>query len=167
MRITSILAVWFVAASLLLPMASAASITRTLSPTTVAPGGTVTVTLSVDVSGAENYYAVDDVFPAGFEVISSGVGSTEHSGHWKHVVIEGATNTDYTYTLRAPMEEGSYSFSDNSEYMFGGMTEPAAIEGQSTVTVSSMSFDMTWVALVVVAVIVAGIFLVLKQLKRI
>ena len=167
MRITSLLAVWFVAVSLLLPMASAASVTRSLSPTTVAPGGTVTVTLSVDVSGAGDFYAVDDIFPSGFEIISSGSGSTQHQGHWKHVVIEGATNTEYTYTLRAPSEEGTYSFSSDSEYMFGGMTESVAISGQDTVTVASQSFDSTWVIIVVVVVVVAGIFLVLKKLKRI
>jgi hypothetical protein len=167
MRITSLLAVWFVAVSLLLPMASAASITRSLSPTTVAPGGTVTVTLSVDVSGAADYYAVDDIFPPGFEVISSGSGSIQHQGHWKQVVIEGATNTEYTYTLKAPSEEGIYFFSSDSEYMFGGMTESVAISGQDTITVASQSFDSAWVVLVIVVVAVALIFLVLKQLKRI
>ena len=60
---------------LILPLGSAASVTRGLSSGTVSPGGTLTVTLSVDVDGEPNYYAIDEIYPSGWEVIDSEVGS--------------------------------------------------------------------------------------------
>ena len=140
----------------LLPIASAASVSRTVSPPAIAPGGTVTVTLSVDVSGAPDYYAIDEMFPSGWTVIDKGEGSIEHSGHWKYVVIENAQNTQLSYTLRAPQQEGTYQFT--GEYMFGGMQEEVAITGQSTVAVSSSTMDWTVILIALVAVVLVAFF---------
>ena len=112
-----------------------AGITRTITPVTVAPGGTITVTLSVDVEGKADYYAIDDIYPSGFTVIDKGEGSTEHTGHWKYIVIENAQNTQLSYTLQAPAKEGEYFFS--GEYMFGGVGDPVPVAGQSKVYVGS------------------------------
>jgi hypothetical protein len=163
------LAFLLVLATILIPTAGAAGITRSLSSTVIEPGGTLSVTLSVDVSGAGDYYAIDDVYPEGWEVTDSGGGSTEHAGHWKNVVIQDAQNTQYTYTLRAPSQEGTYSFS--GEYMFGGMSEPLSITGQDTVTVGSqpmgLQTDTTTMILAVVIVLVVAALVALKKLKRI
>ncbi len=147
----------------LLPCVSAASVTRTLSPASVAPGGTLAVTLYVDVSGGPDYYAIDDLYPSGWEVVDSGSGSIEHAGHWKYVIIEGAQNTQFTYTLRAPSEEGTYSFS--GEYMFGGMGSAVPITGQNTVSVASFSTDTIWILLVVVLASAAAALIILKKFR--
>ena len=123
------------ASLLIVSVGSAASVTRSFNPTNVAPGGIVEVTLTIDVSGALDYYAIDDMYPSGFSVINDGVGSTEHSGHWKYVVIEDAANTVYKYTLRAPAGTGDYRFT--GEYMFGGMQDTVNIAGTNTVYVSA------------------------------
>ena len=116
------------------PVGGTATVTRSLSSGVVPPGGTVTVTLYVDASGAE-FYAIDDVYPEGWEVTDPGVGSIQHAGHWKHVIISDATNIQYTYTMTAPTEEGSYTFS--GEYMFNGMESTVPIAGQGTIVVST------------------------------
>lgn len=154
-----------IAALFLLPMVNAASVTRTITPLTVTPGGTVTVTLSVDVSGAPDYYAIDEMYPSGFTVLDKGTGSIEHSGHWKYVIIENAQNTQFTFTLQAPQQEGSYKFT--GEYMFGGMTDEVKIAGQDTVVVSASSgADMTWLLVAFLVVIVAVVAVFLIKIKK-
>jgi len=149
---------------LLLPMVSAAGVTRILSPPVIVPGGTVTVTLSVDVSGAADYYVIDEIYPSGFTVIDSGPGSIQHSGHWKYLVIEDAQNTQLSYTLQAPSTEGEYSFS--GEYMFGGMESTVPISGQSKIYVNSSATDMTGGLLVLLVTVVAVIAIVLVKFKK-
>ncbi len=90
----------------------------------------------------------------------AGPGSTEHSGHWKHIVLENAQDTQLTYTLTAPEEPGTYNFS--GEYMFGGTESTSVISGQDTISVaSSSSMNTVWVLFIVVlmSVVVATIFL--------
>jgi hypothetical protein len=148
---------------LLIPMASAASVTRSLSSETVPPGGAVTVTLTVDVSGGADYYAVDDVYPQDWTVTNAGLGSTEHSGHWKYIEIEGAQNTQMTYQMTAPIEPGTYTFS--GEYMFGGMSGAVPIEGTSSVTVAS-STAVPQIALIAVVVVIAVVALIFLNKQR-
>jgi hypothetical protein len=145
-------------------LASAASVTRSVSPSSVPYGETMTVSLTVDVSGSAGYYAIDEMYPSGWSVIDAGSGSIEHAGHWKEVVIEGAKNTVYTYTLRAPSQDGIYTFS--GEYMFGGMEDTAPISGTETIeckanacTVygTSQSIDPILVGGIVVILILAGL----------
>jgi hypothetical protein len=151
-------------------MASAAGVTRSLSSEAVSPGGSLVVTLSVDVSGASDYYAIDEVYPSGWEVTDAGSGSTKHTGHWKYVVIENAENTQFTYTLKAPSGEGSYSFS--GEYMFGGQGSSSPITGQSSVVVSSAA-DQSQVTLlpaigigiILIAAIAAAAILFQKKFR--
>ena len=150
------------AVAFLLPIASAASVTRTLSSQSVAPGGALTVTLSVDASGGD-YYAIDEIYPAGWGVVDAGAGSVEHAGHWKYVIIEGAQDAQFTYTLMAPMAEGAYSFS--GEYMFGGMESATPMAGQSSVTVASFSMDAVWMLLLVVIAGAAAALIILKKFR--
>lgn len=145
---------------ILIPMASAAGVTRSLSSGTVPPGGSLTVTLSVDVSGAGDNYAIDETYPPGWSVKDAGSGSTEHTLHWKHLVLENAQNTQLTYTLIASEEPGTYTFS--GEYMFGGMEGTAAISGQDTVSVAP-AMDTTWLLLAAVLVVVAAALIFLKK----
>jgi len=151
-------------AMFLVPMISAAEMSRSLSSTIVAPGGTLTVSIVIDASGAE-YYVIDDVFPEGWEVIDAGVGSAEHQGHWKYVLIEGAVDTEFVYTLRAPSEEGNYSFS--GEYMFGGMESSVEITGDSSVVVAEsvpIVPDTTTIMIILVIVIAGiGAFVFMKK----
>lgn len=146
----------------IVPLASAASVTRTLSPSTVSPGGTVTVTLTVDVAGSKEFYAIDDLYPQGWEVTDAGVGSIQHTGHWKHVIISDAVNTQYTYTLRAPTEEGTYSFA-GGEYIFGGMEDTVQIAGQDTITVAPQQAGVEVLVIAVIIVIAVVAFLVMKK----
>ena len=146
----------------LIPMASADGVTRSLSSETVPPGGSLTVTLSVDISGAGNNYAIDEIYPPGWGVTDAGSGSTEHPGHWKHLVLENAQDTQLTYILAAPEEPGTYTFS--GEYMFGDMEGTAAISGQDTVSVAP-AMDTTWLLLAAVLVIAAVALIFLKKFR--
>jgi hypothetical protein len=128
-----------VSAVLLLFCASAfaGTATRSLSSASVAPGADLTVTLAVDVSGDESYYAVDELVPAGWTIKDSGSAATEHTGHLKWVVIQNAVDTSYTYTLTAPSTAGQTTISGT--VMFEGMDAEEAIGGQTSVTVSTGS----------------------------
>jgi hypothetical protein len=139
----------------ILPIISASGVIRTVSPGVAAPGENVTVTLSVDVSGGNDYYAIDEIFPPGWTVIEKGLGSTEHKGHWKYVIIESAKNAQLTYKLQAPQAEGVYSFS--GEYMFGGTTEPVPIMGQNTVAVNSSLASTSSLMFIIIAVLVVAL----------
>ena len=149
----------------LVPLGSAADVTRSLSSETVPAGGTLTVTLTVDVSGANTYYAIDDIYPAGWEVVDSGVGSIKHAGHWKHVVIEDVQDAQFIYTLSAPSEEGTYNFS--GEYMFLRMEDTVPITGQDSVSVGGHAPGGNWmipfwvIPLVIVVAVIA--FIVMKK----
>jgi hypothetical protein len=150
--------------SLLIPNALAASVSRTFSSTSVAPGGEVIVTLSVDVSGGADYYAIDEIYPTGFTVADGGIGSTQHAGHWKHVVIQDAANSQFAYRITAPATEGVYEFS--GEYMFGGMADPVPITGQSSLTVTTASFNITGIAIAGVVVLVLVLLVAMKKMPK-
>jgi hypothetical protein len=110
----------------------ALGVTRSLSSQSVSPGGALTVTLSVNVGDADNY-AIDDTYPPGWHLTDAGTGAADEQGHWKQVVIDNAQNARFTYTLRAPSEKGTYTFS--GIYMLDGMSAEAAIMDQDTVVV--------------------------------
>ena len=148
---------------LFLPLVSAASVTRSVTPSVVAPGGTATVTFTVDVSGAqEDFYAIDDMYPSGWTVTNAGEGSIEHSGHWKYIIIQEATNTMLSYTIQAPTQEGTSFFT--GEYMFGGMESAVGIHGQDTVTVSSLPIYP--IIIVTAVVILSAIVIILFKPKK-
>jgi len=96
----------------LLNLASASSVTRSFSKTTLTPGESFSVTLNVAVSGGDTYYLIDEILPSTlWTITNNGGGDTTQSGHLKWIVITGATSTSYVYTLTAPTTPGIYSFS--------------------------------------------------------
>lgn len=118
---------------LMLGSCFASEITRGLSSASVAPGGDLVVTLTVNVTGGETFYAIDELVPQGWTVKDAGSGSAEHAGHVKWVVIENAQNTTYQYTLTAPQNESTAQL--NGIYQFEGMTAEATIGGTTSVQV--------------------------------
>lgn len=117
--------------------AFASTVTRSFSATSVAANGTITVTMTVDVTGTETYYAIDETIPSGWAITSAGTGDTTQSGHIKWAYLSQtvvAPDTTYAYTVRAPATAGTYVFS--GIYMFEGMSTQTTIAGQTTVTVT-------------------------------
>ena len=108
-------------------IACASTVSRSFSSTSVEPGADLTVTLTVEVTGNESYYAIDELVPEGWIVKDSGSGSAEHQGHIKWVAIDNAENTTNTYTLTAPNQIETAIF--NGTYMFEGMGQEAEIAG--------------------------------------
>ena len=152
MKVNNALLSCALAVLFLVPLASAASVTRSFSPAIVSPGGQVTVNLDVDVTGAEDYYVIDEIFPSGWTMMNPGEGITEHPGHWKYVVIEGAENKRFSYILQAPETEGSAEFS--GKYMFGGMEDSIDIIGPTDIVVGTV-MDVNLVAGIFIVIIVA------------
>jgi hypothetical protein len=118
----------------LINVVSAGLVSRSASETIVGPGEDVVVTLTVDVQG-ETFYAIDDSYPAGWTMIDDGTGDTSQSGHIKWVVITGAQDTTYTYTIQAPQTEGIYQF--DGIYGFEGDTEDQIILGDEILIVEA------------------------------
>lgn len=114
----------------------ASTVTRSFSATTVQQGSDLTVTLTVDITGTETYYAIDERVPSGWTVKDAGTGSAEHSGHLKWVVTENAADAAYTYVLTAPSQSGRADFS--GIFMFEDMGVETPIGGPNQVTVASV-----------------------------
>lgn len=93
-------------------MASPASVTRSLSSSTLLAGQEVNVMLDVIVDN-ENFYIIDEIYPTGWTVLDNGGLSDAEAGHLKAVVLMGAENTTYIYTLKPPesITTGVYDFS--------------------------------------------------------
>ena len=108
-------------------------ITRAITPSTVAPGGTITVTLTVNVND-ERFYIIEEIPPSELSVIDVGDFKVDPQGHIKWVQLQDAADTTYTLTMKAPDTAGSYTFT--GIYQMDGMDNPADIAGPSTVTVS-------------------------------
>lgn len=112
------------------------SITRTISPTTVSPGGIITVTLDVNVND-ERFYIIEEIPPEpknDWVVTDKGEFHVDPQNHIKYVQLQNAADTSYTIQLRAPTTPGTYEFT--GIYQMDGMDNPADISGQSMVTVS-------------------------------
>ncbi len=117
----------------------ASTVTRSFSATTVQPGADLTVTLTVDITAAETYYAIDEVLPSGWTVKSyEDTGSAEHAGHlkWVDANVTDAADTPYTYVVTAPSQSGTADFS--GIFMFEGMEIETPISGQTRVTVAAV-----------------------------
>lgn len=148
--------------------ASPGSMTRTITPSVVQPGGEVTVTLDVKVSAGERYYLIDETPPPALSIMDTGELIKDTQDHLKIVQLQNAVDKSYTYTLKAPEAEGEYGFS--GIYQIDGMEQPADVAGTSTLTVSSSPAGMdpiTLVVVVVIAIVVIVAFLFLKKSKTV
>jgi len=117
---------------LIIPMVFAGTVTRSFSSATLAPGGTLTVTLNVQPSDNDNKLVLTENILPGFEVIDAGGMSTAQTGKLKVAVLQKPTQS-YTYKLKVPYQ-GSYTFSGTYILTTGAST--AAIGGDSLFNVA-------------------------------
>ncbi|MDP2974057.1 MAG: hypothetical protein Q8N60_03325 [Candidatus Diapherotrites archaeon] len=144
--------------------ACASTVSRSFSSTTVQPSADLTVTLTIDITGIETFYAIDELVPSGWTVKDAGTGSAEHKGHVKWVVIQGAKNTALTYTLTAPSEPGTATFAGTC--MFEGMPGEIQIAGQTQVGVGATGGSTDLVApLIALVAIIAIVAIAVKRKK--
>lgn len=142
--------------------AHASTVTRSSSATTVQPGADLTVTLTVDVTGTETFYVIDEIIPSGWTVKDVGTGSAEHKGHVKWVEIQGAKDATLTYTLTAPSQTGTATFPGT--YIFEGMQSEAQISGQTQVSVGATAGSTDLLApLAALAIIIAIVAIAVKR----
>jgi len=118
-------------------MVLAGTVTRSFSPATATPGGSVSVTLTVAAVGTATFYLMDEIYPAGWAVTSPGGGSTTDSGHLKWVVTSGAVDTSYTYTLTVPAS-ATFPASFSGVYRFEGDAASAPIGGSTQLSTSNI-----------------------------
>ena len=114
--------------------AHAGTVTRGLSDTTANPSQYITVTLVVDVDSGEDFYLLDDQYPAAFILRDTGSLRDDEAGHLKMVVVSNPSDASYQYIIEAPTETGNYSFS--GDYGFDGMAGTQGIAGQAGITVT-------------------------------
>jgi hypothetical protein len=91
------------------PAPGAPTATRSLSSSSVAPGAEITVTVTASDYGS--FGAVTETLPAGFTYMSSSLEDSQVnvSGQVTRFTLQGDSN--FTYTVTAPMTEDSYTFS--------------------------------------------------------
>jgi len=111
---------------------SASSVSRSFSKATAYMDESIMVNLTVSITSGETFYAIDENYPSGWEIIST-TGNFSQLGHVKWVVAENAVNTTHSYTIKIPMQPGTHTFS--GIYMFENMIAEATISGSSQVTV--------------------------------
>ena len=85
------------------------SATRSFSPTSVAPGGEVEVTVTAANYGLGG--AVTETLPAGFSYVSSSLSDDQVQVTGQDVRFTLLGETSFTYTVTASSQAGSYSFS--------------------------------------------------------
>ncbi len=137
MDFRALLAIAIIVFIFTVPLVLAGTVTRSFSPTSVPAGGRLTVTLNVDVQSGEDFYAIDETYPSGWSLVSSGGMDSTQSSHLKEVDYSNPADTTHTYTLNAPSSTGSHSWS--GQYMFEGMSSESSIGGSSSVTVTQGS----------------------------
>jgi hypothetical protein len=119
---------------LIIPVASAGTVTRGFSNDTIIVSSLLTVTLAVDVNESEeDSYALEEQYPALWTVVDNGGLKGMQEGFLKITVIENAQDTQYSYVLRAPNSTGSHDW--YGEYLFENMSQEEAILGPFQVTV--------------------------------
>ena len=106
------------------------SATRSFSPASVAPGGRVEVTITV--ANYDSGGSVTERLPQGFNYVSSSLDQADVTGQEVRFTLQ--EETSFTYTVTAPSEAGSYTFSGNLRN--SGGNDPA-VGGASTVTVTA------------------------------
>ena len=133
------------------PSTPTPSATRSFNPATVAPGGTVTVTIQAANYGQAG--GVTETLPSGFAYVSSSLAAsqvTELSGNRVRFTLQG--DTSFTYTVTASSTPDSYDFSgtlrdfERDDYPVGGV-DTVTVEAPSTPTPSATrSFNPATVA---------------------
>ena len=113
--------------------AQQASATRSFNPAEVAPGGTVTVTIS-NINGA---LGVNETLPAGFTYLSSSLPDAQVLGGTGQVEVFNVFGyTSFSYDVMASSSVGSHTFS--GIVRASGATEPnATVGGATSVTVAA------------------------------
>ena len=134
---------------------------RSLSPATVEPGGSVTVTITATNYGQAG--GVTETLPAGFTYESSSLSASQvvETGRSVRFTLQG--DTSFTYTVTASMSEDTYTFSgtlrdfEREDHDVGGTSEitvetpapaasrsldPATVEpgGSVTVTITATNY---------------------------
>ena len=87
--------------------ASTGSVTRSFSVASISPGGNVTITLTPNPSSLFAIYQVIETLPEGFTFISSTVDQVITG---QQVKLTSIGSSPISYTVRAPSNEGSYTF---------------------------------------------------------
>jgi len=129
--------------------ASSRYVNRAVSPNPVEANNDLTVTLDVGILPGDRFFIIDEVIPGGgWTIIDSGsffdagTANASEAGHLKMVVIQGAGDTSYDYTIRAPATPNTYTFVGGT-FQVDGMNNTQTIGGEFSVMVSPQIFPET------------------------
>lgn len=114
------------------------NVIRTL-PSSASPGDVITVELDVEV-GSASYYAIDEQVPAGWEIMNT-TGDTTEKGHVKWLVVSGAKDTTYTYSVKIPATASGKAFF-SGKYQMEGMSVEAGISGDTAIQIYATGFGV-------------------------
>ena len=122
-----------------------ASATRSFNPATVAPGGTVTVTIQAANYGQAG--GVTETLPAGFSYVSSSLSASQvdESGQNVRFTLQG--DTSFTYTVTASSTPGPYDFSgtlrdfDKTDHTVVGTTRVTVLAPSTPTPSATRSFN--------------------------
>jgi hypothetical protein len=109
-------------------LVSGGTVTRSIPDAT--PHELLVVSLNIDVGNA-SFYIIEEFVPSGWTVASiSGGGASKVTGRITWVVLSGATDTTYTYTVDVPLNAPDSHFTGT--YMMKGDTTEKTIGGDVT-----------------------------------
>ena len=125
--------------------------TRSIRPTTVSPGGRVTVTIAAANYGQAG--GVTETLPTGFAYVSSSLAAsqvTELGGNEVRFTLQG--DASFTYVVTASSTAGSHTFPgtlrdfDRNDHTVDGATSVTVEAAQGAQASATRSFDSTSVA---------------------
>src|SRR3989338_7290982 len=118
-----------------LPVVFANTVERSFSTQTVQPQTELTVTLTIDVTGAQ-FYSWQETVPVGWTIVRPPPPPVQVAGRTlANVVFGGVQDTTVVYVVRSPDAPGPHAF--RGVYMFTGMAQEVPIAGPDTVTVQA------------------------------
>lgn len=105
------------------------NVNRSFSDSKVGPGESFDVTLDIRLDSDQTYYLLEETIPEGFVTENENAKGNKI----RLIEIQGAESTVFTYTVKAPMEPGTYEF--YGQYGVALVKGTRDIGGASTVIV--------------------------------
>ena len=109
------------------------SVSRAFSSSEVSAGSLLEVSISIKLPSNSHYYFIEEQVPEGWIIVNNG-GGYQADNKLKWAVIQGATSTTHTYTVKAPSTKGRHIF--QGQYAYEGMNNPLQTQGRNKININ-------------------------------
>ena len=113
----------------------ASDVSRSFSTNTPIDCSNLTITINVSLTNGENFFAIDEIYPTGWNLTNQSLGNISETGHIKWASVNDSSNHSFDYVISVPCNiTGSYLF--NGSYgLDSTLPQTPLIKGDNTVTI--------------------------------